>query len=133
MTWFIHTIGAVALIVIGGAVAGAAAPRTMPPQELTVAQAVRIPLDSGASALVYWLRGRDGADVVTTIDTPVRDRDGSWDHALVRVEATLLPGESQRVAVPAPIEQQQLGRQEVLRIMRAGDHVEIGVERSGSF
>lgn len=129
MNRLFSTLGVIGLIAIGSAALGA----TPPERELAAAQAIRIPLESGASALVYWLNSPHGADVVTTIDTPVRNRDGAQDHALVRFESSLQPGQSQRVAVPAPIEEQQQGRQKILRIRRSGNHMDIAVEPAGAF
>ncbi len=127
------TLAVLGLVATHGTTAGASPQAAAYLGRLAAAQAVRIPLDGNASALVYWLNGPHGADVVTTIDTPIRSGDGAPDHILVRFEATLQPGQSQRVAVPAPLEAQQQGHQKVLRIRRSGDHMDVGVEAAGAF
>jgi hypothetical protein len=121
------------LLALGSVPTGAATPVTATQHELAAAQAVRIPLDHGSTALVYWLDNATGADVVTTIDTPVHDHDGAADHSLVRFEASLRPDQSERVSVPATIEQQRLGRQKILQILRRGDHVDVSVEAAAAF
>src|ERR1700731_604335 len=56
------------------------------------ATASTIDLGGGASALTYWTDDADGRQVVTTIDTLVRDETGEDHHAVVRFSAHPLPG-----------------------------------------
>jgi hypothetical protein len=58
---------------------------------------------------------------VTTGDT-VTERNGDAEkHALVRFSSVFLPGQSQLISVPFAIGE----RQEVLRIRRLGDQIEV--------
>jgi hypothetical protein len=84
-------------------------------------QAVVTELDSNASATTYWVSESDGWHVVTTVDTVIgQDRDGE-KHAAVRFSSLLLPGQSQLISVPSAIGE----RQQVLRIGRLGDQIEV--------
>jgi hypothetical protein len=64
------------------------------------ATASTVDLGGGASALTYWVDQADGRHVVTTVDTVVPGRDEDH-HAVVRFSATLLPGQTETVSVPA--------------------------------
>jgi hypothetical protein len=84
-------------------------------------QGVVTQLSANASAITYWVSGSDGWHVVTTVDT-VFGHDGDADqHAVVRFSSVLLPGQSQLISVPFAIGE----RQQVLRIRRVGDQMEI--------
>ena len=84
-------------------------------------QAVMTELDANASALTYWVQQSDGWHVVTTVDSVIgRDTDAE-KHAVVRFSSVLLPGQSQLISVPFAIGEQQ----QVLRIRRLGDQIEI--------
>ena len=83
--------------------------------------AVTTELSGNAWAVTYWVNKSDGWHVVTTIDT-VTDRNGEAEkHAIVRFSSVLLPGQSQLVSVPSAIGE----RQQVLRIRRLGDRIEV--------
>ena len=73
-------------------------------QEITQpATAGTVDLGGGTSALAYWVDDADGRNVVTTVDTTVRDATGQAEdrHAVVRFSAHLLPGQAQTVSVPS--------------------------------
>ena len=59
--------------------------------------------------------------VVTTIDTVLRQDEPEDRHAVVRFASDLLPGQSQLISVPVAIGE----RQQVLRIRRLGDQIEV--------
>ena len=83
--------------------------------------AVTTELGGNASAVTYWVSKSDGWHVVTTVDT-VTDRNGEPEkHAIVRFSSVLLPGQSQLISVPFTIGE----RQQVLRIRRLGDRIEV--------
>ena len=84
-------------------------------------QAVVTELSTNASATTYWVAETDGWHVVTTIDI-VFERGGDTEqHAVARFSAALLPGQAEKISVPyATAEQQQ-----VLRIRRVGDRIEV--------
>jgi hypothetical protein len=84
-------------------------------------QAVTTELGGSASAITYWVSKSDGWHVVTTVDTVI-GRDGDAEkHAVVRFSSVLLPGQSQLISVPFAIGE----RQQVLRIRRLGDQIEV--------
>lgn len=71
--------------------------------------------------MTYWVAETDGWRVVTTIDI-VFERGGEAEqHAVARFSATLLPGQVELVSVPYAIGEQQ----QVLRIRRVGDRIEV--------
>jgi ubiquinone biosynthesis protein Coq4 len=83
--------------------------------------AVTTELAAHASAVTYWVSASDGWHVVTTVDTVI-ERNGEADkHAVVRFSALLLPGQSQLISVPLAVGE----RQQVLRIRRLGDRIEV--------
>lgn len=95
------------------------------PVEVTQpATAKTIQLGGGASALTYWVDDADGRQVVTTIDTVVRDETGRSEdhHAVVRFSAHLLPGQAQTVSVPSARGEQP----QELQVRRTADGIEIG-------
>jgi hypothetical protein len=63
----------------------------------------------------------DGWHVVTTVDTVIEQNGEAEKHAVVRFASVLLPGQSQLISVPFAIGE----RQQVLRIRRRGDQVEV--------
>ena len=83
--------------------------------------AVTTELSGNASAVTYWVSKSDGWHVVTTVDTVIGWNGDAENHAIVRFSAVLLPGQSQLVSVPFAIGE----RQQVLRIRRLGDQVEV--------
>jgi hypothetical protein len=84
-------------------------------------QAVTTELGANASAITYWVSGSDGWHVVTTVDTVIEQNSDAEKHAVVRFSSVLLPGQSQLISVPFAISE----RQQVLRIRRLGDQIEI--------
>jgi hypothetical protein len=83
--------------------------------------AVTTELGGNASAISYWVSKSDGWHVVTTVDT-VTGRNGEAErHAVVRFSSVLLPGQSQLISIPFAIGE----RQQVLRIRRLGDQIEV--------
>jgi hypothetical protein len=84
-------------------------------------QAVTTQLGPSASAITYWVSGSDGWYVVTTVDTVIEQNGDAEKHAVVRFSSVLLPGQSQLISVPFAISE----RQQVLRIRRLGDQIEI--------
>jgi hypothetical protein len=83
--------------------------------------AVVTALSANASAITYWVSAPDGWHIVTTVDTVFGRESGAEIHAIVRFSAVLLPDQSQLISVPLAIGEQQ----QVLRIRRLGDRVEI--------
>jgi len=84
-------------------------------------QAVVTELGANASAITYWVSGADGWHVVTTVDA-VTGQDGDAEkHAVARFSSVLLPGQSQLISVPVAVGE----RQQVLRIRRLGDRIEV--------
>ena len=83
--------------------------------------AVTTELGANASAITYWVSGSDGWHVVTTVDTVIEQNGDAEKHAVVRFSSVLLPGQSQLISIPFAISE----RQEVLRIRRLGDQIEI--------
>jgi len=84
-------------------------------------QAVTTELDVNASAITYWVSRSDGWHVVTTVDTVIEQNGDAERHAVVRFSSVLLPGQSQLISVPFAIGE----RQQVLRIRRLGDRIEV--------
>lgn len=83
---------------------------------------------STTSAVTCWTDKADGWHVVTTVDTVTGQGGDAEKHAVVRFSSLLLPGPSQLISVPFAIGEQQ----QVLRIRRRGDQVEIALVPSPS-
>jgi hypothetical protein len=120
MTNFIKTAGLAGLLVA----VLATVPELkadQPSSAVREGHAVTTALDGNAAAVTYWVSKPDGWHVVTTVDTVI-DRNGdAGKHAIVRFSSVLLPGQSQLVSVPSAIGE----RQQVLRIRRLGDQIEV--------
>jgi hypothetical protein len=84
-------------------------------------QGVTTELSGNASAITYWVNEADGWHVVTTVDTVTGQNGETEEHAVVRSASVLLPGQSQLISVPFAVGE----RQQVLRIRRLGDQIEI--------
>jgi hypothetical protein len=84
-------------------------------------QAVVTDLGANGSAITYWVSQSDGWHVVTTVDIVFGLDSDAEKHAIVRFSAVLLPGQSQLIAVPVAIGEQQ----QILRIRRLGDQIEV--------
>ena len=121
MTNFAKTIGLAGVLAV--ALAAAKPALSAPEHDRTVreGQAVMTELDANASAITYWLKQSDGWHVVTTIDLVIGRDTEAEKHAVVRFSSVLLPGQSQLISVPFVIGEQQ----QVLRIRRLGDQIEI--------
>jgi hypothetical protein len=78
-------------------------------------------LGSDTSALTYWASEGGSMHVVTTIDTVLHQDEPEDRHAVVRFASDLLPGQSQLISVPVAVGE----RQQVLRIRRLGDQIEV--------
>ena len=115
------TVGLAGVLAV--ALAAAKPPPSAPEDDRAVRedQAVMTELDANTSALTYWVKQSGGWHVVTTVDSVIgRDTDAE-KHAVVRFSSVLLPGQSQLISVPFAIGEQQ----QVLRIRRLGDQIEI--------
>jgi len=78
-------------------------------------------LGTNASAVTYWVSQPTGWHVVTTIDIGNRNDADTANHAVARFEASLLPGQSQVISVPAASGTSL----PELRIRRVADRIEI--------
>jgi hypothetical protein len=120
----INTVKAAGLAAILAVVVAASAPAVPArPTDNVVreGQAVVTELDATTSATTYWVSEADGWHVVTTVDA-VGGQDGDAEkHVVVRFAALLLPGQSQLISVPFAIGE----RQQVLRVSRLGDRIEV--------
>jgi hypothetical protein len=84
-------------------------------------QGVATELGANAAAITYWVSRSDGRHVVTTVDTVIAQNGDAEKHAVVRFSSVLLPGQAQLISVPGAVGE----RQQVLRIRRLGDQVEV--------
>jgi hypothetical protein len=84
-------------------------------------QGVTTELGANAAAITYWVSEYDGWHVVTTVDTMIEQNGDAEKRAVVRFSSVLLPGQAQLISVPLTIGE----RQQVLRIRRLGDQVEV--------
>jgi hypothetical protein len=84
-------------------------------------QGVTTELSGNASAITYWVNEADGWHVVTTVDTVTGQNGDTEEHTVVRFASVLLSGQSQLISVPFAVGE----RQQVLRIRRLGDQIEI--------
>jgi hypothetical protein len=82
---------------------------------------VMIDLGSDTSAITYWASEAGNMHVVTTVDTLLDQDERGEKHAVVRFASDLLPGQSQLISVPVAIGE----RQQMLRIRRVGDRIEM--------
>jgi hypothetical protein len=103
-------VTASALVIASTAMASAQAD-TLRPREAYLSHVA-----TDVSALTYWSEGKSGYDVITTLET--RQQENS---SVVRFVSTLLPGQSQVIAVPGPVNSPS----RTLVISRIGDRVEI--------
>jgi hypothetical protein len=121
MTNFIKAAGLAGILV---AVLATATPQLKADQldnAVREGHAVTTELGANASAVTYWVARSDGWHVVTTVDTVVERNSDADKHAVVRFSSVLLPGQSQLISVPLAIG----GPQQVLRIRRLGDRIEV--------
>ena len=121
ITNFAKTVGLAGVLAVALTAAKAAPSAPEDDRAVREGQAVMTELDANASAITYWVKQSDGWHVVTTVDSVIgRDTDAE-KHAVVRFSSVLLPGQSQLISVPFAIGEQQ----QVLRIRRLGDQIEI--------
>jgi hypothetical protein len=121
MAHLLRTLGA-AGIVAGVLSMAASTPRAAEAvHAIPEGRAVATDLGSDSSALTYWASEGGSMHVVTTIDTVTHQDEPEERHAVVRFASDLLPGQSQLISVPVAIGE----RQQVLRIRRLGDQIEV--------
>ncbi len=84
-------------------------------------QAITTELGGNAKAVTYWTSQPEGALVVTTVDTVAAADTDAEQHAVVRLQSVLQPGQVQEISVPMAIGVQQ----PVLRIERIGDRIDV--------
>ena len=121
ITRFIRAASLAGILVVVSATTVFAQTATQLGKVLPEGQGVVTVLSVNASAITYWVSASDGWHVVTTVDT-VFGLDGDAEkHAVVRFSAVLLPGQCQLISVPGPVGEPQ----QVLRIRRVGDHIEV--------
>ena len=121
MTNYVKAAGLAGILVVVLATTAPALPATPLDNALREGQAAETELDANTSAITYWVSESDGWHVVTTVDSVMGQRGEAEGHAVVRFSSVLLPGQSQLIAVPAAIGE----RQQVLRIRRLGDQIEV--------
>jgi predicted lipoprotein len=121
MTSFVKGAGLAAILVVLFATVTPALKAAQLNTAVREGQAVVTELGANASAVTYWVSQSDGWHVVTTVDTVMgQDRDAER-HAVVRFSSVLLPDQSQLISVPFAVGE----RQQVLRIRRLGDQIEV--------
>jgi len=122
MTRFLNAAGYAGILIATLATTPAASAAGEPARSVREGQGVVTHLGANASAVTYWSSGPDGWRVVTTVDTTA---DAHTDrHAIVRFSASLLPGQSQLISVPAAAG--EVAPQ--LRIRRLADRAADGIE-----
>ena len=84
-------------------------------------QAITTELGGNAKAVTYWTNHPEGTLVVTTVDTVAAADTDAEQHAVVRLQTTLQPGQAQEISVPMALGEAQ----PVLRIERVGDLVNV--------
>jgi hypothetical protein len=112
---------ALATILVTGAVAIAQPLWAGAAKTVGEGQAITTELGGNARAVTYWTNHPEGALVVTTVDTVAAADTDAEQHAVVRLQAMLQPGQAQEISVPLAIGQTQ----PVLRIERVGDQVSV--------
>jgi hypothetical protein len=121
MTKHLKIAGLAGMLVLASATGTWRLQAAEPDRALPEGQAIMTELDTNTSVITYWVSQSDGWHVVTTVDI-VFDADSDAEkHAVVRFSAVLLPGQSQQIAVPVGIGEQQ----KVLRIRRVGERIEV--------
>ena len=84
-------------------------------------QAITTELSSNAKAVTYWTNRAEGALVVTTVDTVAAAETEAEQHAVVRLQTLLQPGQVQEISVPLAMGETQ----PVLRIERVADQITV--------
>jgi hypothetical protein len=112
---------ALATVLVTGAVAIAQPLWAGAAKTVGEGQAITTELGGNAKAVTYWTSRPEGALVVTTVDTVAAADTAAEQHAVVRLQAMLQPGQVQEISVPLAIGETQ----PVLRIERVGDQVSV--------
>jgi hypothetical protein len=84
-------------------------------------QAITTELGGNAKAVTYWTNRPEGALVVTTVDTVAAADTDAEQHAVVRLQSVLQPGQMQEISVPFALGENQ----PVLRIERIADQITV--------
>ena len=121
MTRYVKAAGLAGILVVALATTALALAATPLDSVLREGQAAETELDTNTSAITYWVSESDGWHVVTTVDSVMGQRGEAEKHAVVRFSSVLLSGQSQLISVPAAVGEQQ----QVLRIRRLGDQIEV--------
>jgi hypothetical protein len=111
-------VAAAALLASGLAMAGSS---NESPRAAAEGQAVVTELGGQAKAVTYWTDSPKGTLVVTTVDTVAAAETDAEQHAVVRLQSVLQPGQAQEVSVPLAVGEAQ----PVLRIERVGDRITV--------
>jgi hypothetical protein len=117
--WTISGVAAAAVLASGVALAGSLG--GSPNAAAGEGQAVVTELGGNAKAVTYWTDHPEGARVVTTVDTVTAAETDAEQHAVVRLQSVLQPGQVQEVSVPFAAGEAQ----PVLRIERIGDQIRV--------
>jgi hypothetical protein len=118
-------IAALGTILVAGTVAIAQPLWAGGNKTVGVGQAITTELGGNAKAVTYWTNHAEGALVVTTVDTVAAAETDAEQHAVVRLQAMLQPGQTQEISVPMAVGESQT----VLRIERVGDQVSVTTVR----
>jgi hypothetical protein len=114
-------ISALGTILVAGAVALAQPLMAGAGKTVGAGQAITTELGGNAKAITYWTDQPEGAHVVTTVDTVAAADTDAEQHAVVRLQTVLQPGQAQEISVPFAVGEAQ----PVLRIERVGDQVTV--------
>jgi len=119
----VPSLALAALLASGLAIAGhsVSAGNLTEQQAAAEGQAVVTELGGNAKAVTYWANHPEGALVVTTVDTVTAADTDAEQHAVVRLQSVLQPGQAQEISVPLAIG----AVQPILRIERVGDTVTV--------
>jgi hypothetical protein len=122
MTTFVR-IAALGTVLAAGLVAIAQPLWAGGSKAIAEGQAVTTELGGSAKAVTYWNDRPEGALVVTTVDTVSASDTDAEQHAVVRLETLLQPGQVQEISVPMALGAQQ----PVLRIERISDEISVSI------
>ena len=114
-------ISALGTILVAGAVALAQPLWAGAGKTAAAGQAITTELGGNAKAITYWTNHPEGARIVTTVDTITGADTDAEQHAVVRLQSVLQPGQAQEISVPLAMGEAQ----PVLHIERVGDQVTV--------
>jgi hypothetical protein len=114
-------ISALGTILVAGAVALAQPIWAGSAKTVGAGPAITTELGGNAKAVTYWTDHPEGAQVVTTVDTVAAADTDAEQHAVVRLQTVLQPGQAQEISVPLAVGEAQ----PVLRIERVGDRISV--------